>query len=131
MAQSEEFLKHKGKINEIREKAEARNPEAYAKGRSKGGKVAAQRMTMANTLRRVLDEMVEVEIKKGEKVMMTRQDAIMTGMSVQAIKGNVRAATFIRDTIGEKPADKIEMTTLLTPDEIEKNTEKIMKLVNA
>ena len=38
------------------------------------------------------------------------QNAVLIGMVLAAIKGNVKAAEMIRDTIGEKPAEKVEAT---------------------
>ena len=39
---------------------------------------------------------------------VTVQEAISIAMTVKASNGDVQAATYLRDTIGEKPKDKLE-----------------------
>jgi hypothetical protein len=43
-----------------------------------------------------------------EKQLGQSIDSMITSMINQAQNGNVQAITFLRDTIGEKPTDKIE-----------------------
>ena len=43
-----------------------------------------------------------------EKQLGKSIDSMITSMIEQANKGNVQAITFLRDTIGEKPTDKVE-----------------------
>lgn len=43
-----------------------------------------------------------------EKQLGQSIDSMITSMIEQANKGNVQAITFLRDTIGEKPTDKVE-----------------------
>ena len=43
-----------------------------------------------------------------EKKLGTSIDSMIDAMISQAQNGNVQAITFLRDTIGEKPTDKIE-----------------------
>ena len=43
-----------------------------------------------------------------EKKLGQSLDSMIDSMIEQANKGNVQAITFLRDTIGEKPTDKIE-----------------------
>ena len=43
-----------------------------------------------------------------EKKLGKSLDEIVDSMISQAIGGNVQATTFLRDTIGEKPTDKLE-----------------------
>lgn len=38
------------------------------------------------------------------------QNAILVSLMQQAIKGNTKAVELIRDTIGEKPVEKVEVT---------------------
>ena len=38
------------------------------------------------------------------------QNAVLIGMVLAAIKGNVKAAEMIRDTIGEKPVEQVKNT---------------------
>lgn len=43
-----------------------------------------------------------------EKQLGQSIDSMITSMIAQAQNGNVQAITFLRDTIGEKPTDKVE-----------------------
>lgn len=43
-----------------------------------------------------------------EKQLGQSIDSMISSMIKQAKKGNVQAITFLRDTIGEKPTDKLE-----------------------
>ena len=43
-----------------------------------------------------------------EKQLGQNLDSMIAAMIEQASKGNVQAITFLRDTIGEKPTDKVE-----------------------
>ncbi len=43
-----------------------------------------------------------------EKQLGTSIDDMIASMITQANKGNVQAISFLRDTIGEKPTDKVE-----------------------
>lgn len=43
-----------------------------------------------------------------EKKLGKSLDSMVDSMIEQAKKGNVQAITFLRDTIGEKPTDKVE-----------------------
>ena len=43
-----------------------------------------------------------------EKKLGKSLDSMIDSMIKQANKGNVQAITFLRDTIGEKPTDKVE-----------------------
>lgn len=43
-----------------------------------------------------------------EKQLGQSLDSMIAAMIEQASKGNVQAITFLRDTVGEKPTDKVE-----------------------
>ena len=53
----------------------------------------------------VIKELLDVFGHSGEGV--TYQDILLTGIMLKAMKGDVRAAEFIRDTAGESPALQI------------------------
>lgn len=74
--------------------------------RSKGGIASGEVRKAKKTMRQMLDYLLEKEIKtnKGE---MSTLEAIMVSMIAKASKGDVRATEFIRDTIGQKPSDKV------------------------
>lgn len=88
-------------------KGELSKDEAKTRG-SKGGKRSAEVRREKKTMKEMLDYLLSKEItnKKGEKA--TALEAIMTAAIKKAIQGDVRAAQFVRDTIGENPTQKIE-----------------------
>lgn len=72
----------------------------------KGGQKSGEVRKAKKTMKQMLDYLLEKEIKtnKGE---MSTLEAIMVSMIAKASKGDVRATEFIRDTIGQKPSDKV------------------------
>lgn len=64
---------------------------------SKGGKASVE----ARRKKKVFKEAIEKQL--GQNL-----DSMVKSMITQAKKGNVQAITFLRDTIGEKPTDKVE-----------------------
>lgn len=70
--------------------------EAREKGR-KGGIASGQ----ARREKKLFKEAIEKQL--GQSI-----DSMITSMIAQAQNGNVQAITFLRDTIGEKPTDKVE-----------------------
>lgn len=108
--------------------------EAVANGK-KSGEVrrakAEARKSMANTLNILLTkaikrgEMVQTEdvqnIAEAENINIDAQTAMAIAMVQRAMLGDVQAATFVRDTIGEKPTDKVEVDQSLTIEEWAKN----------
>lgn len=72
------------------------------------GKSRRYKKHLQDSLRKLL--VGDYTIKNGD-IISTLQgyDAVATSMILQAISGNVKAATFIRDTIGEKPTDTLEL----------------------
>lgn len=79
--------------------------------RSKGGKARAAKIKEKKTMREMLNYLLEKEItnRSGEKA--TTQEAITVSLINQALKGNVKAWEVIRDTIGEKPKQDINLST--------------------
>lgn len=73
--------------------------------RHKAGVKSGEARRAKKTMREMLDYLLEKQTKtnKGE---MSTLEAMMVSMIAKAIKGDVRATEFIRDTIGQKPADK-------------------------
>ena len=71
-----------------------------------GGIKSGEARRAKKTMREMLDYLLEKEIKtnKGD---MTTLEAIMVSMIAKASKGDVRATEFIRDTIGQKPNEKV------------------------
>lgn len=78
--------------------------EAVENGR-KGGKASGAARKARKTLKEALLLLLNEETETGE----TYQEAMIAGVLKQAIAGDVRAAVFVRDTIGEKPEERMKL----------------------
>ena len=77
-------------------KGELTREEAKKRGRNGGIKSGEARKE-----KKLFKEAIEKQL--GQSI-----DSMIKSMIDQANKGNVQAITFLRDTIGEKPTDKVE-----------------------
>ena len=77
-------------------KGELSKEEAKKRGRNGGIKSGEARRE-----KKLFKEAIEKQL--GQSI-----DSMISSMIDQAQKGNVQAITFLRDTIGEKPSDKVE-----------------------
>lgn len=86
--------------------------EARERGR-KGGKASAAKRAERKTFREGLLLLLNEPLKDktGQSTDKTTQDAVIAGLVKRAISGDVRAAEFIRDTIGEKPVQDVKVST--------------------
>ena len=86
--------------------------EAREQGR-KGGKASAAKRAERKTFREGLLLLLNEPLKDkaGQTTDKTTQDAVIAGLVKRAISGDVRAAEFIRDTIGEKPVQDVKVST--------------------
>lgn len=76
---------------------------------SAGGKKSAQRRKERKSMREALLLLLNEPIKDkdGKATGKTTQDAVIAGLFKRAIGGDPRAFEIIRDTIGEKPVEKV------------------------
>ena len=106
------------------------SPEAM-EARRKGGEVTKakyeQRRTFADTIEYLLRKKASAEDREayGLEGDATQQDVIMAAMLRQAKKGNVKAGTFLRDTIGQQPVAKSEITADIMTDADRELLEKV------
>lgn len=82
--------------------------EAREMGR-KGGIKSGEVRRARRTLREELNDLLTQDITDKNGRLLTTQTAISAAMIKQALSGNTKAYEIIRDTIGEKPVDKIMM----------------------
>ena len=89
----------------------------------KGGIASAKAKREKKALKDTLEELLAMPIKDGKSAdidkiksiagikgkNITMQEAIMVAMLNKAAKGDVRAAEYVRDTIGQKPTDKMNL----------------------
>jgi len=101
----------------------------------KSGEVRRAKAEMRKSMSATLNILLTKAIKKGdmvntediqniadaENINIDAQTAMAVAMVQRAMLGDVQAAQFIRDTIGEKPTDKVEVDQSLTIEEWAKN----------
>ena len=80
--------------------------EARENGR-KGGIKSGETRRARKTLREELSDLLTENITDKNGRVMPTQKAISASMIKQALSGNTKAFELIRDTIGEKPIDKV------------------------
>lgn len=104
-------------LNPVQTKEEAR-----ARGRA-GGIASGKARREKRLMRETLDLLLNMPIKdgtfadvesirnfasiKGKNISV--QDAILIAQIQKAMKGDTRAAEYVRDTIGQKPTDSVDM----------------------
>lgn len=91
--------------------------------RSKGGKAAQAKLKARKTGRQIIEQLASMNLSPqqiddslGEYAKIIGEDASpYTVMYAKAFlcanQGDIKAATFIRDTVGDKPDDKIQLET--------------------
>lgn len=87
-------------------------------GGKKSGQVRRERKAFKESLLMLLDmkapEKIGMQIKQNLPKLKDKdlnyQNAILVSLLQQAVKGNTKAVELIRDTIGEKPVEKVEVT---------------------
>jgi hypothetical protein len=77
-----------------------------AKNGRLGGIASGESKRRAKTFKQSILAMLEQEIVNGKGEKITLQESIVGGLILKASKGDVKAFTAIRDTIGEKPVDE-------------------------
>ena len=86
------------------EQGEEQRERARRAGR-RSGQVRRERRTLREELLALLDE--EIHDKNGKA--MNTQKAVTTSLIKAALNGNVKAFEVIRDSIGEKPVEKVDV----------------------
>ena len=75
----------------------------------KSAEKRAERKTIKEGLLLLLGE--QLKDKDGKPSGKTTQDAIIAGLVKRAVSGDTRAFEIIRDTIGEKPVETVNVNT--------------------
>lgn len=111
------MIEKQGKSN-IGELNAKRTREQRIEAARKAGKASAAARQARVTMREDAIAILAAVVKKPELIeglkklgiedaSPTIQRAILAGQAISAIKGNTKAAEYLRDTCGEKPADRI------------------------
>lgn len=77
------------------------------KGGIQNGINAAKRRSMREELEEI--QMLHLKDKQGNDTGVTRQRGMLINISMKASNGDIRAAEFIRDMLGEKPVENISI----------------------
>ena len=93
-------------------------PEEHLKGAQRSAEVRREK----RDLRKALELLLEKDWKDAEGNTVTGTEAITAKLFQQALKGNVKAFKTIRETVGQEPVQRIEIsqTDPETVSEIEK-----------
>lgn len=118
---------------------EDRTPKQRRENARKAGKASAakrrERMAMQGMAQIVLDmpcevgdldEIRDIAFEQFPDANLTVGQAAVLAVAKKAKRGDVAALTFLRDTAGEKPADKVEMS-----GDIAKASAEIRKMIDA
>ena len=84
---------------------------------SKGGKRSAEARRARRDLRQALEMLHEKEYKDKNGHTLSGTEVITAKLFEQAMKGNIRAFETLRDTVGQKPVEKV-MVADVDPDVI-------------
>lgn len=87
--------------------------EAKRRGR-KGGKASGAKRKQLKTLADELRGLLQRDIVTVKGQQMNTQEAISTALINAALHGDVKAFNAIRDTLGQKPTEKVETNVSLT-----------------
>lgn len=79
---------------------------------SQGGKASGEARRARKTLREELLSLLSEDIKDKNGKSVNTQVAMSSSLIKEALKGNTKAFELVRDTIGEKPVDKVEQVNL-------------------
>lgn len=82
---------------------------------SKGGKASGETRRLKAAVRKALEKCVPEDMTELREVLekagvdMTNDNGIAFAMVLKALKGDLSAASWIRDTAGEKPKDELTL----------------------
>ena len=91
-----------------------RTEEEQRKIRVAGGKASGRARREKKTMKAMLDYLLEKKISSKDGKKATTLEAMMSAVIAKAIKGDVKAAQFVRDTIGEVPTQTVNNTNTNT-----------------
>jgi len=101
-----------------------RSPKEQREFHSKGGKASAKKQRERKTFQETAKLILSMAVKSGEAVdistiqsfadlngkNMSVEEAIVLAQALKAIKGDRYAAEYLRDTAGEKPVEKQDVS---------------------
>ena len=99
-------------------------PEQRRENGKKGGIASGEAKRRKKAMRERLEVLLDLPLKSGKRadldsiknfaalkgMNITVQDALMLAQIQKALKGDTTAAAFVRDTVGEKPGDTMNIS---------------------
>ena len=100
------------------------------KGTKRASEVASMGGTRSQEMyrkRKTWAESIDIYLKQTDKNGKSNQDKIIEAMAAKAMKGCVGAGEFLRDTVGEKPSENVNLDVMSDGDRelIQKMFERI------
>ena len=108
---------------------------------SKGGKASAKKRKQNKTFKEIINKFLDgqvsderlkqqmIEFGFADKEVSNKSCAVFA-LWKEAIKGNTKAFELLRDTIGEKPQDKVNISGEVNNPFSEMTTEELRKILN-
>ena len=93
----------------------------------KGGIASGQARREKRDLRKALEILLEREYKDNKGNTISGTEAITAKLFEQAMKGNIKAFETLRDTVGQKPIERVEQVNI--DMEYEQSVEYVKKLM--
>ena len=75
--------------------------------RAKGGVASGEARRRKRDLRLALENLLEKDFKDKDGKTISGTEALAVKLFEQAMKGNIKAFETVRDTVGQKPIDKL------------------------
>ena len=105
-----------------------RSPSEVRENGRKGGKASGETRRRKKEMRERLEILLSMPISSGKNAdiesiksfgalkgkNITVEDAVLIAITQKALKGDIQAGTFLRDTVGEKPTDKQQVQNIDT-----------------
>lgn len=94
------------------------SPEERSENGRKGGVASGEAKRRKKTIRSVMQAMLDCQIPEAEQTEAlkalgfegTFRDGMTLAMLQKALRGDVEAGRFVRDTVGEKPREGVDLT---------------------
>ena len=127
----------KGKIDNLI-KAEDLTSDELRNRAKKGGKASGKARRDKREQKQIILDVLSMPLKEGsieditslygaEGANLSVNQAIVIEQIKKALKGDTKAAEYIRDTAGQKPSDKVQLDTGVNIDEAIKNIDSYLK----
>ena len=91
---------------------EQRTPAERRENARKAGRASGESRRRRKAMREAFDELLSREFTDKEGNTTDGVTALVTRVYQKALKGDMKAVQFIRDTVGEMPVQRMELSTV-------------------